>query len=301
MWRFLILLVLILQGCSLITVDEIEPGNEGQGSDTEQIQQQEPVTEEQSGVEKQTAFLETIDKIFNLDGALKKSLDASPLYYMALGDSLTRGVGDEKMEYGYTERLSRELEKWPEISLVELDNRGKNGRRSDQLLDLLKLGHYDEELPKADLITMTLGGNDVMRVVKADLFRLNKGMFDSALPGFVENYEKIITEIRLRNAKAPIVLIGFYNPFHIITDEYTPFETIIDEWNAEIARIAEEDTNACFVPIADLFTSNTDLVYHTDFFHPNGNGYDRMTTRIIDTLQACQIEEMSDGRIGFEE
>lgn len=307
MWRILILsFVILLSGCSMVTIDEMPQQQENTEVGQNQHDVEQVVTElenqEQAAEEEEEGQLRYIlENILQLDWQSRETLDAQELQYLAFGDSLTRGVGDSTGGFGYTDRLSESMEEWPAISKVELDNRGKNGRRSDQLLALLARGHYDEELPEADLITMTLGGNDVMKVVKNDLFSLKQSMFEGPLIKFDERYRSIVEEIRTRNAEAPLILIGFYNPFSIITDEFTPFETIIDDWNDAIEQIAQEDVNACFVPIADLFLSNEDMVYHTDFFHPNATGYERMTKRIIETMQACDIEQMSDGKIGFEE
>ena len=120
------------------------------------------------------------------------------------------------------------------------------------------------------------------------------------MPPFLERYEQIVEYIRTKTS-APIILVGFYNPFTIITDEYTPFESIIEDWNKEIEAITKKTENACFAHIEDLFTSNVDMVYHTDFFHPNAKGYERMAERVKQSLADCDIEEMSDGLIGFEE
>lgn len=73
---------------------------------------------------------------------------AKQLQYLALGDSLTAGVGDEYSKDGFVGRLADSLVAWPSISDVEVDNRGKRGRRSDQLLKLVEKGHYDKELQK---------------------------------------------------------------------------------------------------------------------------------------------------------
>lgn len=75
----------------------------------------------------------------------------------------------------------------------------------------------------------------------------------------------------------------------------------MDRFNAVMEAQAIEDANACFVPVDDLFLTNDDLVYHTDYFHPNAQGYDNMTNRAIVSLQQCNIEAMSNGQIGFEE
>lgn len=312
MWRLLasMLLAAVLSGCSYITIDEEQqPANnlpeeeqaeEGQEERIEAYTPEE-IAEQMEEVEEKSKLKELMESVFQLEWGTRKETGAQPIQYLALGDSLTRGIGDETGTYGYTKRLSLAMEEWPAITEVELDNRGKNGRRSDQLLSLVKKGHYDEELKEADLVTVTMGGNDVMKIVKKDIFSLKKEMFDKEMIKFEGRYRKIIEEIRKKNSEVPIILIGFYNPFSIVTDEYTPFETIIDEWNMTIAQIASDDNNACFVPTSDLFETNEEMVYHTDFFHPNASGYDRMTARIIQYMKVCDIEEMSAGRIGFEE
>lgn len=226
--------------------------------------------------------------------------EETKIYYLALGDSLTRGVGDEERKNGYTKRLAEKIEQWSDFSEVILDNRGKRGRRSDQLLALLEKGHYDNEIKNSELITITIGGNDIMKVVKKDIFNLKKEEFDNELVEFELRVDKIIKEIRLRNPDVPIILIGLYNPFSVITDEITEFESIISEWNKSILEVSENYPNACFVDVEDLFDSNANLVYHTDFFHPNGYGYTIMTERIVSIMKNCNIEDPTNGLILFQ-
>ncbi|WP_346235770.1 GDSL-type esterase/lipase family protein [Lysinibacillus telephonicus] len=225
--------------------------------------------------------------------------EETKIYYLALGDSLTRGVGDEERKSGYTKRLAEKIEQWSDFSEVVLDNRGKRGRRSDQLLALLEKGHYDNEIKNSQLITITIGGNDIMKVVKKDIFNLKKEEFDNELVEFELRIDKIIKEIRLRNPDVPIILIGLYNPFSVITDEITEFESIISEWNKSILEVSENYPNACFVDVEDLFDTNANLVYHTDFFHPNGYGYTIMTERIVSIMKNCNIEDPTNGLILF--
>jgi len=269
-----ICIFLLLSSCSYIKVDD---SNEEQTI---------PNVKEDKTVDQVITDL----KIF--DWSERKILQAENIYYLALGDSLTRGIGDETNQYGFTSILAKEMQKSPNVLSVELDNRGKNGRRSDQMLKLVKSGHYDEELKKASFITITLGGNDVMKIVKKDLFNLKVSMFTKELPLFVERYNEIIRLIR-EKTDVPIVLVGFYNPLSIITNQATPFESIIKEWNGEIEKISKSEQNICFVPIEDLFSSNVDMVYHTDFFHPNANGYNVMAERMMETFPLCNIEQIN--------
>lgn len=274
-WKLTVICIfLLLSSCSYIQVDD---SNEEQTI---------PNVKEEKTVDQVITDL----KIF--DWSERKILQAETIYYLALGDSLTRGIGDETNQYGFTSILAKEMQKSPNVLSVELDNRGKNGRRSDQMLKLVKSGHYDEELKKASFITITLGGNDVMKIVKKDLFNLKVSMFTKELPLFVERYNEIIRLIR-EKTDVPIVLVGFYNPLSIITNQATPFESIIKEWNGEIEKISKSEQNICFVPIEDLFSSNVDMVYHTDFFHPNANGYNVMAERMMETFPLCNIEQIN--------
>ncbi|ATP40097.1 lysophospholipase [Solibacillus sp. R5-41] len=308
MWRFVFIFIFVLSlaGCS-VTIDQknSEPKDNELNQEEQQLDDtkvtESTIEQESEQYQDSNGFVDLLENVFNIDWSTRVDVEARDVKYLALGDSLTRGIGDETKEFGYTIRLQKELEKWSAVKEVELDNRGKNGRRSDQLLALLQKGHYDEEIAGADLITVTLGGNDVMKVVKKNIFKLQKTMFDKEVPKFTANYEEIMAEIRMRNPEVPIILVGFYNPFSIIVDEITPFEPIVREWNTTIEDLAKQDENACFVSIEDLFTSNEDMVYHVDFFHPNSAGYDRMTRRIIETMQQCNIKQMSDGLFGFEE
>ncbi|MFC7687166.1 GDSL-type esterase/lipase family protein [Ureibacillus sp. GCM10028918] len=248
-----------------------------------------------------TVFQESVEEQLSnelqLENPVNIKADPSKLYYLALGDSLTKGVGDEDQKSGYTKRLVEKIEQSTDLKEVVLDNRGKRGRKSDQLLDLLKKGHYDNELKNAELITITIGGNDIMKVVKKDLFELKRKYFEEELVGFEKRYEQILNEIRLKNPDVPIVMIGLYNPFSVITDEITEFESIITEWNESIESTSKQYENACYVNIQDLFDENANLVYHTDFFHPNGYGYTIMTERILSMIKSCQIEDNFNGLI----
>ncbi|MFJ7736596.1 GDSL-type esterase/lipase family protein [Lysinibacillus sp. NPDC097287] len=306
-WRVFLscLIVLVLSGCT-ISIDEPDPQAERveEQTDTEQETTNDVEQTQEEGEPSKNALTKFFEHFFDPSTEDSPSVDvekAKPLHYLALGDSLTDGVGDEYNQDGYVGRLAGTLQTWSSISEVEIENRGKRGRRSDQLLKLIKKGHYDEELQQAGLISMTMGGNDVMKVVKQDLFNLKRDAFDAELLAYKERYSKIVDNIRAKNPTAPLLLIGFYNPFSIVTREANEFDTIITEWNRIIEEIASKDTNACYVSVEDLFDSNEELVYHTDFFHPNAKGYEKMTERIVASMELCGMEQKIKQEIGFEE
>lgn len=186
----LLVICFFLFGCAAnVTTNEI--------NDLKSLTETMDSTEETKDTSKNTLPFTIEDYIFDdFSKPEAVQVEDKKIYYLALGDSLTRGVGDEEHKNGYTKRLAEKLEQWTEISEVVLDNRGKRGRRSDQLLSLLEKGHYDSEIRNSELITMTIGGNDIMKVVKQDLFELKKEAFDKELVKFRERYDQLWKKFR---------------------------------------------------------------------------------------------------------
>jgi lysophospholipase L1-like esterase len=218
---------------------------------------------------------------------------------LGLGDSLTKGVGDEQKKNGYIGRLANEMKEFKGVLDVNIINQAKRGKRSDELLKQIQSGEIDDSIEKAEFIALTIGGNDIMQIVKKDLLRLRVDSFQGELLDFEKRYQKIIEEIRFRNPDAPLLLLGLYNPFSIVTDEVNEFDQILLNWNNSIESLSFKDTHACFVPLNDLFNSNSNMVYHTDFFHPNSKGYTQMTNRIIISLHSCGLNLLTKGEMDF--
>lgn len=216
---------------------------------------------------------------------------------IGLGDSLTQGVGDELKRDGYFGRLTDKMKDWRGIKDVSANNLAKKGRRSDQLIKQLEEKDIQADVKEADIILLTIGGNDIMKVVKKHLFNLHKDPFYDELVQFEKRLDELYGIIRGLNGDAVIGVAGLYNPFSIVTDEATDFEDIIEDWNKAIEARAVVDGKSCFIPVMDLFDSNSAMVYHTDFFHPNAKGYDSMANRFVDTFEICDLQKMSDGQL----
>src|SRR5699024_9763870 len=73
----------------------------------------------------------------------------------AIGDSITQGVGDEEDNGGYVGILEDTINK--DNDLVEIDNFGKRGNRTDQLIDRMEEPEIQESLEEADIILITIG------------------------------------------------------------------------------------------------------------------------------------------------
>lgn len=219
------------------------------------------------------------------------------LLFLGLGDSLTVGVGDELKQDGYIGRVKQELLQSDQIEQIDLINTAKRGRRSDQLMTLLSSGALDKEIQEASHIYLSIGGNDVMKIIKRDLFSLQLDAFEEERENYETRYFHILHYIRDLNPQAPIIALGLYNPFSLITVESEEVESIITDWNTTMERQLMEFEGTCYVPVQDLFYTNTNLVYHTDFFHPNAKGYELIANRMIRTMESCGFVEETNGEL----
>lgn len=198
------------------------------------------------------------------------------LKIVAMGDSLTRGAGDAAGR-GYVGYLSDSLKKRVKED-VKLVNLGINGQRSEQLAQQVKQAEVKRQLGNADIVLITIGGND--------LFRGGQGLveFDKQKPEeiekkFLANVNVVLSEIRSVNKDATVYFIGLYNPF-IEMAEGKKISSVIRQWNFATANLAAKFEKVVYVPTFDLFEQNVNDYLYTDKFHPNTKGYQLIADRV---------------------
>jgi lysophospholipase L1-like esterase len=199
---------------------------------------------------------------------------------LALGDSLTRGTGDEAGK-GYVGYLIDQLQEKSEEEISFL-NLGVKGYRSDQLLDLVKQKATHRQAKNADTILITIGGNDLFQSGQT-LMEFNQTTINKLKEAYLNNLQEIITELRLVNKKATIYVVGLYNPF--INYENADLTTkVVREWNFDTSILLDEDNHAVFVPTFDLFQLKMKDYLYTDQFHPNSEGYKLIAERVASLI-----------------
>ncbi|MCA0971177.1 GDSL-type esterase/lipase family protein [Halobacillus litoralis] len=209
------------------------------------------------------------------------------LQITALGDSLTEGIGDGTGQGGYLGILQQTFESNPNSGDVEIDNFGKNGHRSDQLLRRLKNEEeMTESIKQADLVLITIGANDVMEVVENNITDLNYQAFVNAQQGYEERLREILQIVNETNPDASIYLIGLYNPFEDYFQNIPELGRITSDWNQISRRVVDDFNRTSFIPIRDVFSNNAeDLLWQQDRFHPNERGYKRIAERVLQYIK----------------
>ena len=133
---------------------------------------------QQTLIEKTGAFSDRQEIAFT-EWAIPGYFIPKNIHVIGLGDSLTQGVGDELKKEGYFGRVTDKMDEWKGVKDVDAANLAKRGRRSDQLIDKLEEPEVQSAVKRADLIFLTIGGNDIMKVVKSNLFNLKTEPFYS--------------------------------------------------------------------------------------------------------------------------
>lgn len=146
------------------------------------------------------------------------------VHYVALGDSIARGYGLKNVEEeSYVGRVAAALEET--YGAVKLINFGKNGLRSDELLNILTepenkdYDEYRDAICEADIITLSIGSNDLLQYLTGDtdLQELKKDadhLFTEACDKFCDNIPGIISAISQNAPQAQLFVNNIYNPCH---------------------------------------------------------------------------------------
>lgn len=209
---------------------------------------------------------------------------------VALGDSLTKGVGDESNQGGYVGMVKEMLEQQEDIKEVSLDNHGVRGHKTSSLLKKLDEEEVIASIKDADMILMTVGGNDMMNVVQKNIFTLDFEPFRKEQKNYESRLKDIFSTIRKHNSSAHIVYVGLYNPFKYMLPELTEIDTIINEWNLTSQQIIKNDEKAVFVSVDQIFSTKSDeKLLYKDEFHPNESGYSFIADLVYVTINEKEL------------
>ncbi|ULT55322.1 SGNH/GDSL hydrolase family protein [Neobacillus drentensis] len=203
---------------------------------------------------------------------------------LSAGDSLTQGVGDSTEQGGYLPYLKSMLEKDKGIQEVDFYNYGVKGNRTTQLLKRLKSLEMKPILRQSNLVILTIGGNDIMKIVKDNISDLQVSDFIKEKESYRSHLTQIFDVIYKENPNAFIVLVGVYNPFSKWFSDIKEMDQIVAEWNQIGDSVVSQYSHSYFVSIEDLFLNADEDVLYTDNFHPNDKGYKLIAERLNDAL-----------------
>lgn len=202
-------------------------------------------------------------------------------HIVALGDSLTEGIGDNITQGGFVSVLERTINKDDQIASFK--NYGTLGEQSVQLLRRLHSQEVKTEIKKAHIILITVGANDIIQVLQDHFTDLSVNLFTKEQASFEKRLTNILQKLNQINPKTKIYLVGLYNPFENYFGDIYELDQIINNWNEASSDVADMFNNVTFIPVKDLFSKEKNL-FAEDHFHPNERGYVKIAERILDFL-----------------
>lgn len=183
---------------------------------------------------------------------------SSSLTYVALGDSLTAGVGVINYEDSYPYLLAQYFA--GNDFQVSLQSRAEPGAKvADLVTDFLPVAINDNP----DIVTLLVGVNDIHGPITQKEFS--------------QNYEIILKRLTTEtNAKIYVINIPFIGADNLL---FPPYDYFFNIRTRKFNKIIKELTDKYSVKYIDLYTPTEDLFrengshYSTDFFHPSAEGY----------------------------
>ena len=240
---------------------------------------------------------------------LKSALTQKRLNYVAIGDSLTEGVGDQTNQGGFIPLLSNAISEISDVNVVS-QNFGVAGNTSTQIYKrMTKEKKIQSAIKKADVITITVGGNDVMKVIRTQLTNLTENSFEKPAQTYQKQLTEIFDFIRDNNPNAQVYVLGIYNPFYLNFPDITEMQDIIDHWNQTTQETIAQQKQMYFVPINDLLyqgvngskgvttsdgevqTITNNALFEEDHFHPNNIGYQIMSDAVAEAYKEHHNEK----------
>lgn len=226
--------------------------------------------------------------------------------YVAIGDSLTKGVGDSTNQGGFVPLLAQSLTNETGLEFKAI-NYGVSGNTSGQILSRMQeKKEIGKDLKQAQLLTITVGGNDLRKAILEDTSNLDLDRFEKASKTYEKNLKQIIELARKDNPDLPVYVVGIYNPLYLNFPDLTELQTLVDQWNQRTEETLSAYQGVYFVPINDLLykgidgksgvteselgkeTVTTDALYDEDSFHPNNTGYEIMKEAVLEKIHATE-------------
>jgi lysophospholipase L1-like esterase len=194
---------------------------------------------------------------------------SSAIIYVALGDSLTAGVGTINYQHSYAYLVAQKIA--DATTKVFHHNHSFPGARTQDIIDTL-LDKAIEDKP--DVVTLLVGINDIHGRVSAAKFR--------------KNYETILTRLSTETtAKINIISIPQIGTNSLLWPPFNYYyQARIDKFNGLIREMADSyDLNYINLPAFPAQPAGQlNPYYSSDNFHPSDLGYQFWSQTIYEHL-----------------
>ncbi len=200
-------------------------------------------------------------------------LDKS-ISYLALGDFLTVGVtADKSNNYSFSDYVNEYLDEKKDVDEYIKEFADSTYRTTDLIRDIKdnKMIEIDGKertlknaLIKADLLTVSIGTNDVISIMSSE--NSNSNFYDY-LDSILVDMEELFGLLR-QYCKEDIIVIGYYNPYF----GNKKYESAFSYMNTKVNYLSKK-YNIKYVDIYELYNNNLEFLPVVNDIHPSSKGY----------------------------
>lgn len=202
-------------------------------------------------------------------------------FYLVLGDSIAYGSGLKNPKDACYGKIVSDTNGY------EYANHSVPGHTTTNLIARLSNEEVIADLKKADIISISIGGNDFLlsNLIELMFDSMVKGdysQFDMIAENFYANFSKIVDIINEHNEDALILMQTLYNPQSGYIRE--PYQQAADRLNAAIVRYSENNPGE--IEIVDVGTALGDDLknFADDAIHPSVAGNEIIAAKVLEKL-----------------
>ncbi len=199
----------------------------------------------------------------------------SKIYYLNIGDGIAIGKNTNNQNIGYDKIIINYLKEKKKFEKYSNIYTNSNYRTTD-LITMIKNNEVHDkttiqnDLIKADIITISLGINDLLPYIKNSI-----DLDDEQIYEIASDFEQLFSILR-ENSKERIYFVGIYNP-----NLGNNYNNIIEGLN----KILKQKSNTYEITYIDIFNNmqeQNNLEFNS--IYPSEEGYKLIGNKIIDYI-----------------
>ncbi len=206
---------------------------------------------------------------------------AAQPHYLVLGDSIAFGSGLANPREAVYGRIVADTEGY------EYENYAVPGHTTRNLLSRMETPAVRDAIAKADIINISIGGNNFLLgnlngllydgIVKQDYTRI-----DEIADGFYADLGEIMAKIRALNADAAVLIQTIYNPQTGYVGEVYLAGAV--RMNAKIRQFAADHPGEILIVDAAAYLTDSAADFAEDRIHPSAAGNEKIAAAVVKTL-----------------
>lgn len=214
-----------------------------------------------------------------------------PAAYIALGDSLAAGQTPEsQIDTGYADLIAQELGRNQPVAMFSKDLAFPGFTTAD-VLERVQEDATREVLASANIVTLSAGANDLLRLVQANpadgSLQFQRIQSDFALNKARKNIRQILEELVNSAPDADIYVMGYYFAYpHARESQKEGIAEQLDLLN-EILKSEAEKADVIFISVDEAFGKDAiSKVPNAADVHPSFEGYQAMANQFLNQYRA---------------